>query len=64
MDPYAAASARRLSLFLGGLGAIAKSFGRRSTLAARLTHGFTGTLADPLPLSVDIDVETVFSCHQ
>ena len=64
MDPYAAAGARRLSLFLGGLGAIAKSFGRRGALAARLTHGFAGALADPLPLPVDIDVKAVFSCHQ
>ena len=54
----------RLALFLGGLGAIAESLGSRCTFAAGLAHGFTGTLADPFPFPVDVDVQAVFSCHQ
>jgi len=54
----------RLALFLGGLGAIAESLGSRCTFAARLAHGFTGTLADPFPFTVNIYIEAVFSCHQ
>ena len=54
----------RLALFLGGLGAIAESLGSRRTFAAGLAHGFTGTLADPFSLSVNIYIETIFSSHQ
>ena len=44
----------RLALFLGGLGAVAKSLGSRRTFAAGLAHGFTGTPADPFSFSVNI----------
>ena len=54
----------RLALFLGGLGAIAESLGSRRTFAAGLAHGFARSALNPFPLSVDVDIETVFSCHQ
>ena len=54
----------RLALFLSGLGAIAESLGSRCTFAAGFAHGFTGSALNPFPLSVDVDIEAVFSCHQ